>query len=206
MLTKTRFSMVLMLIAGTGGWLSSPVFAQTTGGELTQFYVWNDGEQDRKVWLSPNLMAEFNASGTPRSPTAALSLAPATRIAKRGAIALWRLDEGASVSETLTQIQAADPTRSFSPVLHDGPWTSGRMRALPGNVILMLNPVWGDAEINQWISEQGLTVVKKLNFGKNILVLQTPPGLASLQIANSLADLPGVAAAFPNWWVEVSLR
>jgi hypothetical protein len=91
-------------------------------------------------------------------------------------------------------------------VLHDSPSQSGRKRALPGNVIVTLNPAWDEAAVKTWAGSRRLEIVQKLEIGPNVFVIKTGPGLEALETANALYRSDGVIAAFPDWWEEVTTR
>lgn len=80
------------------------------------------------------------------------------------------------------------------------------MRALPGNVIVYLNPNWNSAAIYEWLAKRKLQTLKKLNIGKNVFVIQSAPGLDALNLANELQQSGEVVSASPDWWKEVSTR
>jgi hypothetical protein len=80
------------------------------------------------------------------------------------------------------------------------------MRALPGNIIVYLDPQWNEAAVNNWLNTRKLEIVKKLEIGPNIYVIKTGSGLEALETANALARSGEVKAAFPNWWEEVATR
>jgi hypothetical protein len=80
------------------------------------------------------------------------------------------------------------------------------MRALPGNIIVYLNPAWDDAAVKAWASKQQLEIIKKLEIGPNIYLIKTAPGLESLNTANALYKSGEVVAAFPDWWKQVTTR
>jgi hypothetical protein len=80
------------------------------------------------------------------------------------------------------------------------------MRALPGNIIVYLDPQWGEAAVRNWLSSHKLEIVKKLEIGPNIYVIKTGLGLEALDTANALYRSGEVKAAFPDWWQEVAIR
>jgi hypothetical protein len=91
-------------------------------------------------------------------------------------------------------------------VFHVGSNSGSGMRALPGNIIVYLNPTWDATTVDNWVKSKKLEVVKKLNIGPNIYVIKTDPGMAALDTANALYLSGEVSAAFPDWWREVSNR
>jgi len=106
----------------------------------------------------------------------------------------------------IRNLKASHPQGKYSVVFHDAPASTGRMRALPGNVIVYLDPQWGEAAVNSWLNIRKLEIVKKLEIGPNIYVIKTGPGLEALETANALARSGEVKAAFPDWWQEAATR
>ena len=181
-----------------------------TSGEirLQQAYVWYDGEQERQIWFDPALVAEFNAGSGNTAQSAVKSVyADAVPVPMRhGAVRVWYLGSGVEASAAVSALNSIKPAGNYSPVLRDGPTTTGRMRALPGNIIVYLNPAWDSAAVNTWISQRKLEIVKKLEIGPNIYIIKTGPGLEALNTANALYKSGEVVAAFPDWWEEVTTR
>ena len=99
--------------------------------------------------------------------------------------------------------KALQPAERYSPVFHDSPGDSSSMRALPGNIIVYLNPAWDATAVEAWLKKRQLEVVRKLGIGSNIYVLKTGPGLEALNTANELYKSGEVKAAFPDWWQDV---
>ena len=142
--------------------------------------VWYDNGYPREVWIDPDLVVEFNTANA--SHNRAMPTAPAARILRRSEI------EGRRAS-------AAGRT---SPVLRDTP--GGAIRALPGNVLLQLDPRWTAAQVSSWLSAQGLSEVARLPIASNVVVVHSPPGLAALELANRLQETGEVRWAQPDWW------
>jgi hypothetical protein len=173
---------------------------------LTQAHVWYDGVRERQVWLNPGVVAEFDPS--PQGEDSAKSINPSAAVLpvkhKQHAVRLWQLDNTAN--SATRNLKTIHPQGKYSAVFHDGPSTSGRMRALPGNIIVYLDPQWSKTTVNNWLSTHKLEVVKKLEIGPNIYVIKTGPGLEALDTANTLYRSGEVKAAFPDWWREVTTR
>ncbi len=173
---------------------------------LSQAYVWYDGDREQQVWLNPGVVAEFNPG--PESASPLKSAYSGARIVptkhKQAVVRLWQLDNTAETA--IRSLKASHPAGKYSAVLHDGPTSAGRMRALPGNIIVYLNPQWSQAAVNNWLSARKLEMVKKLEIGPNIYVIKTGPGLEALETANALYRSGEVTAAFPDWWQEVATR
>lgn len=173
---------------------------------LTQAYVWYDGDRERQVWLNPQIVAEFNPD--PQGESSLKSAYAAARIMhtkrRQAAVRLWKLNDTAETA--IRSLKTIHPQGKYSAVLHDGPSSTGRMRALPGNVIVYLDPQWDETAVSHWLSSHKLEIVKKLEIGPNIYVIKTGPGLEALATANALYRSGEVKAAFPDWWQEVVTR
>lgn len=173
--------------------------------QLVQSYIWHNGDREETVWLNPGLLAEFNSGESSRSAVKA-KYPEAIKAVRKGAIQIWELG-GDVNSETATrQLKIAAPGGSFSPVFHDSGTPAGRMRALPGGVIVYLNPEWEPGAVDDWVERMGLEIVQRLAIGKNILVVNTGPGIEALETANRLHGTEGVVSASPNWWIEMATR
>ena len=174
-----------------------------SAAQLSQSYTWYDGNRQEKVWLNPQLVAEFNPS---KQGAAAAKSTDASARAKynKGAVRVWQMNNtGDAATRSLT---TNHPAGKYSPVFHDSSSASGSMRALPGNIIVYLNPTWDAATVDSWVKSHKLEAVKKLDIGPNIYVIKTGPGLEALNTANALYLSGEVSAAFPDWWQEVSNR
>ena len=180
--------------------------ATTQSAPLAQSYVWYDGDRERQVWLNPQIVAEFYPST--QGEGSVKSIAPAAMIVrtkhKQASVRLWQLDNTADGATR--NLKVRHPQGKYSAVLHDGPSSNGRMRALPGNIIVYLNPQWSTGDVNGWLRAHKLEVVKKLAIGPNIYVIKTEPGMEALDTANALYKSGEVKAAFPDWWQEVTTR
>jgi hypothetical protein len=87
-----------------------------------------------------------------------------------------------------------------SPVLRD---ETGRARALPGGVLLVLPgppDLPDEAAARALLARHGAQAARTLAPG--IWLLPAPAGLASLELANRLAATGAFVSAQPNWWVE----
>lgn len=173
---------------------------------LTQSYVWYDGDRERQGWLNPQIVAEFNPGPQGESSIKSVHAAAQVMNTKRrqAAVRLWKLNDTAAT--VIRSLKTIHPQGKYSPVLHDGPGSAGRMRALPGNIIVYLDPQWDAAAVSNWLSSRKLEIVKKLEIGPNIYVIKTGPGMEALDTANALYLSGEVKAAFPDWWQEVATR
>lgn len=155
--------------------------------------TWHEAGVPKTAAIDPELVAEFGAQ----------TLGMQTKAVKDekrsgGKVTLWRVDKNGSLSAVKTA-KAANAKGVYSPVLRDA---NGQTRALPGGVIVRLNPELSNEAAAQWLADKNLTVVKMLEIGKNTFVVGSEAGLASLELANSLQNADGVVWAQPEWWQE----
>ncbi len=172
--------------------------------DLMQRYTWYDGQREQTVWLNPRLIAEFNAPA--ESASAVRTAHPGAEIVPRGrgATRIWRV--GSNADTALAAVRTAQPGSAVSPVFHDSPDESGRLRALPGGVVVYLNPAWNETEVKQWAAGRSLEITRKLDIAPNVYLIKTAAGLAALETANTLHKSGEVVAAMPDWWQEVATR
>lgn len=186
--------------------------------QLQQAYTWHDGKRERTAWLDPQLLAEFitgkklaSNSAASAAPSVKAVYAQAATVGKaKGGVQLWRMSAGVPSDQAAQNLSAKSATGAtpagYSPILRDSSSTSGRMRALPGNIIVYLNPDWDRAAVDAWALRRQLEIIDKLEIGKNVYVIKTQPGLAALTLANALYQSGEVVAAIPNWWQEVHTK
>lgn len=225
--TKMKLPCLLLALLLSGCSID-PVIAADIGNasaktpQLQQSYTWYDGKRARQVWLDPELLAEFNPGkkaeqdAMPVVKSVYPEAAPVGNV--KGGVQMWRMGAGVSSDKAARALVSAAATGvtdataattisgTYSPVLRDGASTSARMRALPGNIIVYLNPSWDAAGVNAWANRRQLTILKKLEIGSNVYVIKTAPGLEALNTANALYQSGEVVAAFPDWWQEVSVK
>lgn len=185
---------------------SRPTTGSRTSPQLSQSYVWYDGDREQKVWLNPQVVAEFNpgklGATVARRADANAKMLPMKR--NQAGVRLWQMNNTGDAA--IRGLSSGNPTGKYSPVFHVGPSTTTSMRALPGNIIVYLNPAWDGVAVKSWLKARKLEVVKKLEIGPNIYVLKTRPGLEALDTANKLYKSGEVKAAFPDWWQEVETK
>lgn len=211
--TMRRTIQILAMVSATALSLSlnamgasRPVTDTRAAPELAQSYVWYDGDREQKVWLNPQVVAEFNPGK--RSDTAARSVDANAQLLevkhKQAGVRLWQMSNTRNVA--VRALKTDNPNGKYSPVFHDSPSSASSMRALPGNIIITLDPAWDAAAVSAWLKKRNMEVVKKLEIGPNIYVIKTGPGLEALETANTLYQSGEVKAAFPDWWQEVQAK
>lgn len=158
-------------------WLVALGLFLAQGAALAQQLYWYDGAVRRPLWSEPGVVADFEGAAREKS-----SVIKPSALVKPGA-------------------------GGQSGVFRDHASASGASpRALPGGVILRFKPDTAEAERADLIARHGLTVVRELAPGSGTLLVASPPGEASLTLANRLYESGQFAAASPNWWQARRLK
>jgi hypothetical protein len=145
-------------------------------------YTWEDGDRTLRAVLQTDLVVQETTSNTPEDVVVEMGTSNS----------IVRLNEGHG--------QAHGPVfRSES---------GGGLMALPGGVVLVLDEEWSQSRIEEFFSENNILahLWSALEFLDNGFLVQTEPGLPSLELANELAAQEGVVISSPNWWREVEPR
>ena len=151
-------------------------------------YVWYDGGRPRPLQMDRSLLADFGSQGE----------AGQQPVVRGNGVRILRQQEQ---EQAAARALAGGKT---SPVFRDS--EGGAMRALPGNVIVRLDPAWTEPQLAAWLKENGLVELRRLPMGRNILVVSSPPGLPALALANRLQESGKVVSAQPEWWEQRSAR
>lgn len=180
-------TLILALLIGTAATMAvaqSKQVPNTSASTAGKKMTWYDMGRPREVIVDPNLVVDFNGA------SASTNERP---VARYNGLSVW--EQGGQGA------RAAKQKGSASPVLRES--AGGPMRALPGAVIVQLDERWTPAQISVWLAANRLTMRNALPIGKNIIVIEGAPGLAALELANTLHARPEVTWAQPDWWVEM---
>ena len=84
---------------------------------------------------------------------------------------------------------------------------SGALMTLPGGILLLLDPEWDQARVDQFFADNGIAKgrVGERAFGEHAFFVEADPGFPSLSLANALAGQAGVLISSPNWRREAEL-
>lgn len=88
-----------------------------------------------------------------------------------------------------------------SPVLRD---ESGRLRALPGGVVVVLVAPVDEAAVLALLARAGVDSARRISAAT--WLVPSDAGLPALALANRLHDTGLFASAQPNWWVQRTLK
>jgi hypothetical protein len=186
-------------------------------------YTWYDGQKLRKAMIVPDMIAEFGgldlknlrlapALTSPLTPKKSLQLNevfPDVQFyAEKNSVKLWKVPRKFKVASLNKKSQKLHLSSGahYSPLFREGEQGEGRMSALPGNVIVIFYSNWSTEKIKKWAFQHHLVMLKNLENSSQIWMVQSPPGLESLQLANQLYETGEVLASIPNWWKESAKR
>ncbi|MYC12011.1 MAG: hypothetical protein F4X59_18060 [Holophagales bacterium] len=156
-------------------------------------YTWRDGDRSRTVYLDPELVIAQRGAAVAGEVLAepgfgvVLRLEPENRVSVDGGLVRTSSASGTSVN--------------VQPVFRA---TNGAAMALPGDVLLILDPGWSSGQVAAFLARNGVEpdLVGPLGEIPNGFLVSTGPGFASLDLANALAEQDGVVVSSPNWWRE----
>ena len=89
------------------------------------------------------------------------------------------------------------------PVFRDHP--GGPIRVAVGGVIVQLSDKLSTQEQADWLATQGLSIMDAPE-GVGWILVASPPGHPSIELANRLYKMPDVVQASPNWWRQTTRR
>lgn len=169
-------------------------------GPKAQALEWHDGDRTLKLFHQKALVAEFS-----QQPALSRSV-PARSIKQQGNARILNLGSETRATQSLVKARgAADSASTYSEVFADER-EGGRLRALPGDIIVQFEDTLSEADIEKFAKSKELKLLRKLEFQANTYLIASPPGMASLELANQLYEEEGVRQSSPNWWVETSAR
>ncbi len=92
-----------------------------------------------------------------------------------------------------------------SPVFRDA---SGMRRSLPGGVLVAFRASTSEARVRAWAKAQGVKLLKKVvaSAERVIWLVESPRGIASLNLANRIHQSETVEYASPNWLVQLEAK
>ncbi len=169
----------------------------------SESFTWYDGSKKRKIKIIPDMVAEFSANHPAEKSVIKKEDANARVISSKHGMHIWKISQQPMKKAVQRGQIPATLKGKFSPLFKD---SSGRKRALPGNIIVYLDKSWDQEKVYSWAKSKNIEIIKCISAYLNAYLIKTPPGLESLNIANKLYGTPGVVSASPNWWKEVSMR
>ncbi len=183
----------------------APDKEKPAAGTLKESVEYFDGSTPRKLWLSEELIAEFDPSDAGRDGI--LRADPAAREVEQpqASVRIWRL-AGAQRGDAFAKSVGSTSLR-LSPVLHDGPSPALPMHALPGGVVVTFPSAWDRTHIDTWLASRGLHVQGDAVVAEaNMYLVATAPGLEALKVARELRETGELVDVAPNLWRQNATR
>ncbi len=193
----TGLSLVIFLTTCVSG----PSFSQDLTPSNSFYY---DGKTKVFLEVEDGMLAEFGNPIQPNDNGARSAVkssdSSASLVKSHGNLNLWKTNSK-SGSVAVAKSLNSNSKIGYSPVFRTG--KSGSLLALPGNILVEFDETMSDAKIETFLLSKGLRIKKKLDIpGRNFYEVETPAGVASLNLANTLFGQPGVISSSPNWWRE----
>lgn len=158
-----------------------------------------DGDTTRKLWLSKELVAEFNPSEAGKAAILTQDSSAKEVPQPQPIVRIWRLSGALRGEAFATAVRT--PTVVVSPVLHEGPSDAMPMRALPGGVLVTFKKDWDRARIDASLALKSLAVKDEpIVADSNMYLVQTAPGLPALLVAAELKKTGEFVDVVPNFW------
>jgi len=145
-------------------------------------YSWHDGDATRRVVLQTDLVVDQTANIA--ASDGVMARVGSDHIVRR---------QGRHGRDTLPVFRSE---------------SGGGLMALPGGVLLVLDPDWDEAAVAGFFARNNISTARMsaLGFLPNGFLIDTEPGFPSLDLANALAGQDGVVLSSPNWWREIEAK
>jgi len=170
------------------------------GSRLSEL-SWMDGDRERSVWLDRGVIVEFRPTEAGRRTLEGRALRE-LRSTPSGA-RLWSVPDGFDAHTVCSEVLSGSQVR-VSPAFRPAAGAGGAVFGLPGGVVVYLDPDWSESQVEQWLADRQLTASGTLDMLPNAYLIDSGPGLPSLELANELYEADETRLACPNWWREVS--
>jgi hypothetical protein len=162
--------------------LGALVAALPAAGAPPTSHYWYDGDVRRPLYVDDTQVADFSEGRDPKSPVL------------RSAIAA----KAAGASSPAPGAQ--------SPVFKDAAHAGARSRALPGGVVVRLKQPLPEGQAREFLRQRGLEPLRPIGEHSGMWLVQSEPGVKSLDLANQLHESGEFAGASPNWWQARTLK
>jgi hypothetical protein len=155
----------------------NPASAPRSSGKAPPTHVVDEGGAPRPLWLDSGRVAEFDKTGSGKPIIRPAAAGDATPSSKSGP---------ATAAASGTQV---------SPLFVDA---AGQPRALAGGVIVTLKQDLPEAQARDLLQDAGLAPLRQI--GARMWLVDSPVGLASLDLADRLHGDSRFEFVQPNWW------
>lgn len=174
------------------------------GDDRSQRY-WYDGKRKRTLRVDPEWVADFRSGG---ESAATQSGAKDSGARKTGATRPGTAESAKRVSRR-SPLERLEPGSArtvrgpgVSEVLRN---EAGSPRALPGGVIVRVHES-DRRNAHDILVDAGLRPVRAIDPEQRSWLVESPAGIASLELANRLHESGRFESASPNWWRPRALK
>jgi len=190
-------SIILLLSCASGMQAEEKKINSSLNGNLLTYY---DGSEPRKAYILNDYVVEI---GTGASNMKSLDKSAQTKLEK-GNIKLHKVsDPNLKAELSKGNVPKSNSNSLFVPALSTTGDESGLIVPI-GGVIVELAKGTDEASAKAWASKNKLNLVKKV-VGSFYLV-ESPAGIAAIELANSLREKQGVVSATPNFWKNAQTK
>ena len=189
----------ILALAPHGAAAQEPKAGTHATNQTASVYTYRDGDRTLKVVLQEDLVLTRTRAQARRSSQVLASVGDAVIVRLQPE----EPEADDPNGEAATSRVAARPADA-QPVFRS---VSGTLMALPGGAVVIFDETWDTAQAMGFFAAEGIPRdrISPLPLDNGYLV-ETAPGFPSLDLANRLADRPGVDLSSPNWWREVTLK
>lgn len=170
------------------------------GRQLETEVTWMDGDKERRVWLDEQVLVEFSPESAADAWLSARARVLETSGAGQGRTRHWVLNDDLRASSLLAEMEARGAAANFSPGYRASASEHGALMALPGGVLVYMDPQLERPAAEQWLGARGLTIQQKMSYGTGVYLVQSSSGADCLELASSLLESEEVVKTIPNWW------
>ncbi|MCS7205907.1 MAG: hypothetical protein NZ853_09425 [Leptospiraceae bacterium] len=164
-------------------------------------FIYYDGNTPKRVFLQEDLIAEIEGSNYASRFRASIK-----EEKNYGKIKIYKIKN----PKIQQNIRSGGYTKSLSKQYKLSEvfrGEGGSLMFLPGGVIVRFKEGIDESTIQEFFKNKNLSVkrVQTIN-ERNYYLVSTPPGLASLEIANQLSTEPIIDYSTPDWWIEAQKK
>lgn len=170
----------------------------------SQEFRYYEGSEEKKLYLQKDYIVDFS-----KQSSFTKNIDKKAKVVKQIGLAKIYLVSDPNIKN---QIQTGRFSKNLknqsqiSEVFTANP-QGGPKIALPGNIILAFKDTVTKSQIESFLQQRKLKVVKTLSLlNKEYYVIESSAGIASLELANQLRELPEIEYSKPDLWIEVSKR
>ncbi len=194
---KILFFLIILLLSCASGVQAEEKKASSLSSNLVTYY---DGKEARQAYVLNDYIVEI---GTGASSVKSLDKSAQTKLDK-GNIKLHKVSDANLKSElSKGNVPKSSSNSLFVPALSTTGDESGLIVPI-GGVIVEFAKGTDEASAKAWAAKHKLNLVKKV-VGSFYLV-DSPAGIAAIELANSLREKEGVISAIPNFWKNAQTK